>query len=101
MAFFGWQSNRDGAYHEGPGSGTGDLSMIDAPMDVDRFLLFVVLLAFAMFWLGTRAGATVAHERQRRLAKLRGRLNNIDPGDVTDSMLDKIEAALPTEKGKA
>lgn len=53
------------------------------------------------FWLGMWTGARAEHERQRRFAKLRGRLNSVDPADVTDAMLDKIEAALPAEKGKA
>lgn len=66
--------------------------------DFDPILLLLVLPAL-LFFIGMQSGKTGEHERQRRLAKIRGRINNLDPAEVTDYRLGTIEDVLPpTEK---
>lgn len=64
-----------------------------------EFLLLLAAPAVLLF-IGSQMGRSAEQERQRRLANVRGRLGGLDPADVTDGMLNTIEAALPEAKKK-
>jgi hypothetical protein len=61
-------------------------------------LLLILAIPLVVFLIGMHAGRSEEQERQRRLTKVRGRFNGLDPSEVSDGMLNTIEAALPEKK---
>ena len=63
--------------------------------DINTIILLLPLAIIVIFLMGKQAGSTEADDRQRRLMKVRGRINGLDPGQVTDHLLNTVESALP------
>jgi hypothetical protein len=61
-------------------------------------LLVLLAIPVVLLFIGARLGRSEEQERQRRLTKVRGRFNGLDPSEVSDGMLNTIEAALPEKK---
>jgi hypothetical protein len=90
--------NREYHHDYRPDGGYYDLHDIGSYFSGDPSILLLCLVVVIIFILGVSAGKSGEHTRQRRLKKVLGRINSLDPADVTDYRLSTIEDVLPKER---